>query len=128
MILFDYIFYRIAKFYYKRDGSSAFRAVAILSVLQGMLIVDLFLLIRILFLNQSDVQDYIKYGRMIGIALAILLIVLNYFYFRNRYWKLSDQWREKEKENPMIRNARGWLVIFAIILPFLLYFLPFFIH
>ncbi|UXE67867.1 MAG: hypothetical protein KA713_04485 [Chryseotalea sp. WA131a] len=128
MNLVEYIFYRVAKFYYKRDGSSAFRAVAVLSVMQGMLLVDLLLLIRVLFLHQSDVQGYVKYGRMIGVALAVLLIALNYFHFRGKYWKLSDRWREKEKDNPALRKTRGWLVVFAIILPFLLYLLPFLIH
>lgn len=128
MNLIEYIFYRVAKFYYKRDGSSAFRAVAVLSVMQGMLIVDLFLLIRVLFLHQSDVQDYVKYSRIIGIALAILLIALNYLHFKDKYWKLSDRWREKEKDNPTLRKTRGWLVIFAIALPFLLYLLPFLVH
>mgnify|MGYP001582875045 CR=1 FL=1 len=127
MNLFEYIFYRIAKFYYKRDGSTAFRAVGILSLIQLMLVVDFFLMIRVLFLHQSDVQGYVKYGRTIGIVLAIILMVLNYFYFKNKYWRLSDRWREKESEDPTLRT-RGWLVVLAIILPFALYLLPFIMH
>ena len=98
MNLVEYIFYRVAKFYYKRDGSSAFRAVAVLSVMQGMLIVDLFLLIRVLFLHQSDVQDYVKYSRIIGIALAILLIALNYLHFKDKYWVNVKSWGVSEKK------------------------------
>lgn len=128
MNLFEYIFYRIAKHYYKRDGSSAFGAVAVLSIIQGMLMIDLFLIIRVMFLRQSDIQGYVKYGRIIGIVLSIMILILNYFYFRTKYWRLSDRWREKESADPTLRKMRGWLVIFAIILPFVLFLLPFILH
>jgi hypothetical protein len=128
MRLFEYIFYRIAKHYYKRDGSTAFGAVAVLSLIQLMLITDFLLLIRVLFLHQSDVQDYVKYGRTIGGTLAVIMMVVNYFYYKNKYWRLSDRWRQRETEDPTLRKTRGWLVILAIILPFALYLLPFIMH
>jgi len=125
MDLFEYIFYRIAKFFYKRDGSTAIRAIGILSLIQLMLIVDFFLLIRVLFLHQADVQGFVKYGRTIGGVLAIVIVALNFFYFRDKYWRLSDRWRQKEADEPALYRTRGWLVVLAIILPWVLFILPF---
>jgi hypothetical protein len=128
MNLFEYIFYRIAKFFYRGDGSAAIRAVAILSLVQILLVVDFFLLIRILSLQQSDVQGYAKFGRLFGGIIALVIVTLNTFHFRGKYWRLADRWRQAEEENPNLHGLRGWLVILAVILPFALFLLPFLIH
>ena len=128
MEIFDNIFYRVAKFYYKRDGSSAFRAIGIVSYMQAAVVVDIFLFIRVLFLRHLDFQPYLKYGRTIAIVLALVVMTLNYFYFKDKYWRLSDRWREQEIENPSLRKMRGLLVVLGIVLPFVLFLLPFLIH
>ena len=125
MNLFEYIFYRLAKFFYKRDGSTAIRAVGILSLIQILLLVDFFLFIRVLFLHQSDVQSYVKNGRTIGGVLAIIIMVLNFLYFKDRYWKLSDRWRQRETDEPTLSKTRGWLVVLALVLPWILFLLSF---
>jgi hypothetical protein len=125
MRILDYIFYRIAKFYYKKDGRSAFRAIAIISFLEGALAVNLFLIVRIIFFKQSDFEKYIKYGSFIGVCIGIFLLVFNYFHFKEKYWKLSERWREEERVDLLLRSKRGWLVIVGIVSPFLLYVLLF---
>ena len=125
MRLFEYVFYRIAKFYFKRDGSSAFRTICIISFSQGALLADFFLIVRLLFLQQSDLAGYVKYSRTIGIVLALMLMGVNYLFFKNKYWKLSDRWREAESKDPTLRKGRGLLVIAITILPFVLFFLIF---
>jgi hypothetical protein len=118
MKLFEYIFYRIAKFYYKRDGSRAFGAVAVVSVMQGVLFADIMIVVLNLFVENATRSEYVKYGRPIGYLLAFSLIAFNYWYFKDTYWKLSDRWREKETSAQ--RRMRGYLVVLSIFTPFIL--------
>ena len=118
MKLFEYIFYRIAKYFYKRDGSDAIRALGIVSVIQGVLLADLLIIFLKLFVPGSVSEEYVKYGRIVGTAVALGLMFINYQYFKKKYWMLSDRWRESETS--LQRKIRGWLVVFLIFAPFLI--------
>jgi hypothetical protein len=54
MVMFDYIFYRIANFFYKKDGIDAYRAISILSVMQSLVIAEVIvILLRLLFSTKA---------------------------------------------------------------------------
>lgn len=120
MTFFDYIFYRIAKFYYKRDGLDSYGSIIILSIIQGLLIMEI---VTILLRMTYSINEIAKYkvpipAAKIGMGLGVVLIVLNYFRYKGRYWKLSDRWREVG--TPTERTVKGWLVVVAIIVPFII--------
>ncbi|HTJ51990.1 MAG TPA: hypothetical protein VL443_21160 [Cyclobacteriaceae bacterium] len=121
MKLFDYIFYRVAKKYYKRDGRDAFTAVLVVSIIQIELLADLFIILTKFFVPPSATTEYIKYGRILGIVIAVVFLIINYFYFKGKYWIFSNQW--KESETPSQHFMRGCLVILAIISPVIIFIL-----
>ena len=54
MTVFDYVFYRIAIFFYKRDGSNAPRSIGIVSVIQILIIGEISFLVLRIFYSLSE--------------------------------------------------------------------------
>ena len=63
---FDYFFYRIAKFYYRKDGSDAIRAIAILSLIQALLVGTTITIILRLIYGYPTVAKHAKLYSDIG--------------------------------------------------------------
>lgn len=118
MKVFDYIYYRIAKFYFKRDGSSAFRAISILSILQCLLFSELIFFIIRIYVPISETEKYSKLSGNIGVAVALIFLLLNYLRYKGKYWQLSERW--KNSDSPLIFKLKGLLVVLVILLPFII--------
>jgi hypothetical protein len=115
MIVFDYMFYRLAKFFYKRDGSLAPRAIAIVTLTQVLSIAIVLTLIVRLFFDLDQTAIHAKDAGKIGGVAGIVGLVLNYIRYRKGYSKLSDRWRNAETSEQ--RRLRGFLVFLGILLP-----------
>jgi hypothetical protein len=118
MKIFDYFFYRLAKFYYRKDGIDAIRATTILSFVQGAILLELGAIIYRLIYGYSEVAKYAKSASKVGVILTAGLLVINHFLYKNKYWRFADKWRNKETLFQL--QIRGWLVVLAILLPFIL--------
>jgi len=105
--LFDYIFYRVYKFYQKRDGTPAIYASAVLSVMQFFLLLSTLALIR-LFIDFPIPQKYFV------IPIILLIIGINWFRYERDFdfKKLEVKWGE---ENSSQRKQRGWLIVVSLI-------------
>ena len=114
--LFDYIFYRVYKFYQKRDGTPAIYASAVLSVMQFFSLLSMLAIVR-LWLSFPIPQKYFI------IPVILLLIGINWFrYEQNLDFKtLEARWGEEDSDK---RNRRGWFLVvsltFVILLPILI--------
>lgn len=120
MKIFDYLFYRIAKYFYRKDGSDATRAIGILTVIQGLFIGEFAIIFSRLIYGYLAVANYSKLGSKIGAGLGICLFIFNYFLYKDKYWRLADKWRNKETSLQL--QIRGILVVLVILLPFMLLF------
>jgi hypothetical protein len=84
--MFDYLGYRVFEYFNKKDETFAVsRSINFLALLQGTLIVPLFIIVNLF--TQIDPQIFgvnnrIKYS--IGIPLAIILIVINSHIFKKK--------------------------------------------
>lgn len=119
MKLFDHIFYRLAKLFYKTDGIDSFRAVGFISITQCVLIGDLlFFILRIIF-GLSKTALYARESKFLGVVIALILLVVNYLRYKRNYWNIINQWREKESISE--RRIRGFLVVIALVLPWIIF-------
>lgn len=122
MIIFDYIFFRVAKFFYKKDGVDAFRAICTVSLIQTLILGKLFFWIVKLKYWRFDhfihLPIQVKY---FAYVIALIIIFFNYIRYRKKYWRFSEKWKDTETQSQ--RKLRGVLVVSAILLPFLLIFL-----
>lgn len=84
--MFDYIGYRVFDYFNKKDEAFAVsRTINFLTLLQGTLIVPLFMIVNLL--TQIDPQIFGVNNRFkyyIGIPLAIILIVINSYVFKKK--------------------------------------------
>jgi hypothetical protein len=117
MIVFDYIFYRLAKHYYKKDGRDGTRAIGLLTLVQLYLFMVVFAPI---YWNLISVEGKAFFTKFIGksgfMALGFILLISNYFIYKDKYWKLAERWRGKE--TPSQLRWRGIGILLAVLFPF----------
>lgn len=108
MDIFDYIFYRICKFYEKRDGTPQIYASGILSVIQFFALLSGLALIR-LFVDFPIPQKYFVIPVIVG------LIAINWIrYERNFDFSIfEERWKGEDEEK---RRTRGWLIVVSMII------------
>lgn len=119
MTAFDYIFYKVAKFFYKRDGIEASRAQAVVTVLQGFILIDLTGLILQPTVGLENLSEYLKYSTHIAVALSVVLFTFNHYRYKNKYWRFADRWRNKETTGQKV--IRGFLAFKAVIVLVLIF-------
>ncbi|WP_312306295.1 hypothetical protein [Chryseobacterium sp.] len=113
---FSYDYYRVAKFYYKRDGADATTALISVSAVQGWIIINILLFIKeILFNNEK-----LKYGWVVFLVVMVGILFYNKKKYKNKYLELRSKWINEEK-NDKIFN--GILVILTIIFSWSLIFI-----
>jgi hypothetical protein len=119
MTAFNYIFYRLAKFYYKRDGIEAPRAKGFLTLLQALIVLDILGIIFQSLISLKELSKYSKLGGFTGVAIAVVLMIFNDYYYKGKYWRFADRWRNKETTSQKI--IRSFLVFLAFLVPILVF-------
>ena len=114
MILFDYVYYRIAVFYDKRfdyGESKVLSATLILSLVQFFNALALFDLLGIKDILVKNLNIFLFIG------ILLLLFILNYSrYIRlGKFNKLEEMWGE---EKPKVKHTRSVLIIVYFLLSF----------
>jgi|GEM_PF-6846753 hypothetical protein len=117
MILFDYIWLRVARFYYKWRDSEGFTATGFLSLSQGILIGDI---IQVIVKLTGDSDSFYRSSGMgkIELVITLALLAFNYFHYRKKYWPLRERWR-----NESYPFLKGVLVVLALLFPFVLWYM-----
>lgn len=101
----------------KWDGMEAYTAIITISIVQTLLIFDLFLIIIRAFYEWSDIERYAKIGGTIGVCLLIVLGIFNFLKFKNKFEDYKRRW---EEETVFQKRFRGVFVIIFIAIPFVL--------
>ncbi|WP_113662737.1 hypothetical protein [Pedobacter nanyangensis] len=118
--IFDYIYYRINKAYFKWDGRNGITSIIGLSMIQSMLIADCFaIIIKQIF----DRDQLIPFAKTIAAGWTIIFfifLVWNFFRYKDKYNFLKNKWKTETKT---IRIIRGWAVFGSLVLPWLILFL-----
>lgn len=113
---FDYHYYRVAKFYYKRDGSDATTALISVSAVQGWLVINILLFIKELFFQDIE----LTYGWIVFLTVMIGVLIYNKKKYKNKYSELRNRWIH---ENSKDKAINGLIIILTIIFSWLLIFI-----
>ena len=118
MSLFDYIYYRLNKVYYKWDGENGSTAVIGVSMVQSMILSNfILLLIKVIFTKEQIMIFSEKFVFFIGFTF-ICFVVYNYFFrYRNKLSYLNSCWTNETTKK---REIRGILVVVSLIMPWIL--------
>ena len=113
---FDYIYYRITQFYFKWDGRTGGTAIVAISMIQTLLVGDIFVFFSRLSFNRDDTAPYSKMIGYVFVLILVLLVIYNYHKYDGNYNRLKLYWKE---ETGKLRLVRGFLVIISLLLPWL---------
>jgi len=112
LMVFDYIFYRTARFFYRRDGRAASRALISVSSVQGLWSSALLLLLQRQFYTRKELAPYSKLEASLFCAGLVGLVLRNYFVYPDRYYALRARWKD---ESPVRRTLGGVGVVALIV-------------
>jgi len=115
--IFEYLYYRITKAYYKWDGEEGVTAIIAISMLQTLLIGDLAIIIIRFFFDRSETFEYAKIASGIGIGIFFVLCFFNFRKYRKKFNEYQVKWGN---ENKVKRIIRGILIIFLLTIPWLI--------
>ena len=111
---FDYIYYRLAKFFLKGDGKDAIRAVLGVSMIQLLIVGDLVLIPTRIMWDRHETAPYSKVIGGISVVLLLIIIIFNYIKYKSKYDEFDDRWKD---ETRLSRVVKGFLVLICLILP-----------
>ena len=124
--LYDYIFYRVYSFFQRRkDDISDEKATNLVVTLQCFLMIDIFIIVRLIFDFEINRQYYHKW--LLGLPLVLLIGIYNHRRYKKRfkkdnYMKFNLLWKD---EINFKKKRNGWLIItymlFSIIILPVLY-------
>jgi len=118
--VFDYIFYRVNKAYFKWDGRNGNTAQIAVSMVQSMLIGEVITLALGFMLSKQQLASISK-TFIFGWSITFIgLIIYNSYKYKNRYNTLKGYWKDETKKQSI---ARGLLVIIVLVLPWAIIFL-----
>lgn len=113
---FDYIYYRITRFYFKWDGRTGGTAIVAISMIQTLLIGDIVVFLSRLILERTDTIPHSKTIAYSFGVILVLLVIYNYRKYNGRYNKFRSFWK-RETNNE--RFLKGILVIASLIGPWI---------
>jgi hypothetical protein len=119
---FDYIYYRINKVYYKWDGENGITALIGVSMIQCLVVFDIFLIGERFFYNKAQVaaKGDSKLIAYIAVTFFLILLIYNGFKYKNKYDEFKNHWIE---ETQSVRIKKGILVLVVLMMPWVVIFL-----
>lgn len=116
--LFDYIYYRVYKFYFKWDKETGITAAIALSMFQSTILWIIFIFILKLLFNKSVIIHFSKNISLGGGAVFLLLSFLNEIYYSRKVTEsLEKKWKN---ESLPLKRKKGWLVFFLLLIPWII--------
>lgn len=118
----DYIYYRISRLYYKYDKGAGVYAMLIISLTEGLLSLEIFLLLSRLLFSAYQLQSLKSVGMVIVFVLMLPFLVINYLKYvkpAGKYDRLDNHWKS---ESSTKRIFKGLSIVLLLLTPWLLLF------
>lgn len=111
MKYFDYIYYRIARVFYKWDGAFGARAKGIISLLGAAVICYPILTLVVTLIRRPGTFSQSEKDILLNVGLACLTVITICSYIRygeKRFRSLQDRYSH---EDPTRKKIYGWMII-----------------
>lgn len=116
---FEYHYYRVARFFFKRDGTNALSALLSVTSIQFWILVNLFLLLQSL-LVEHHARKLFFYEKAGLFILFIGLVYYNHAKYSKNYLKYRERWQDESKNQKVLN---GIVVVMTFILAWGLIFI-----
>ena len=116
---FEYIYFRVAKFYFKWDGKGGATAIAAVCSIQMTMAFNVYLfMLRII--NDTHLRKIHALEKCAVLLFFSLIFYYNYRKHQNNYNKYRNYWKD---EILIKKRIKGLLVILSLLFPWTLLFL-----
>jgi hypothetical protein len=115
--LFDYVFYRVSRVFFKWDGRSGFRGVLALSMIQTISTAVCALIVGRVFFEKRNYTPHSKLISYIGLAIFVVLCLYNDHRYKNKYHLLKIRWKAETRSQYFYR---GMGVVLVLLVPWVL--------
>jgi len=114
MNLLNYIYYRVAKTYYRWDGESGITGVMAVALFVSLVLIDILGIIYLnAFSNEFRLENK-ENAKFVGFILTTGIIILSLKKYKNKFSFFEKKWGNEER-NKKIRN--GVLIVLLLLLP-----------
>ena len=119
--IFDYTYFRIAKFYFKGDGLDATTSLLTISLIIYLYLLDAYLLTKEVLNIDNKPRITSLYEKIFVVFIMYLIYLYVKKIYQNKYLFLREKWINEEKNK---KRINGFFVILFILSPlFLLVFI-----
>lgn len=115
--IFDYIYYRVNKAYFKWDGRNGITSILAVSMLQTMILADICLIIMKISFDRELLVPYAKTIAYVMVGMLGIFTLFNHFKYKDKYNTLEAQWSSESKNQSIIK---GILVFSLLLFPWIL--------
>ena len=109
---FDYIYYRLARLYFKTDGKDSIAPIALLTLIQIFICIDFLSLIYFEILSKAFSKPTLRLSKFLYVFVAILLLIYNYSRYKDKFNSFDDKWNERTKG---VKITKGIMILLFII-------------
>jgi hypothetical protein len=118
--MIDYAFYRIAKFYYKWDGSKAITAILAISGTQVMYVfLPISFTLKKIY-SRHELHPHSKEIATLGTIVFLAIVYINHNKYKALYSSLRRRWHNETIEQSFFRCIAVWIVMLFPVLGMLL--------
>jgi uncharacterized membrane protein YidH (DUF202 family) len=115
--LIDYTYYRICKLYYKYDNGRGLYGKIIISLTEIIFFEDIYILLQHFSISSNTRQEYSKWFTSLFVIIAIIIFVLNYLIFNQKFKDFDKRWKD---ESNQLKALKGLLIVVFLLIPWLL--------
>ncbi len=109
---FDYIYYRLARLYFKTDGKDSIAPIALLTLIQIFICIDFLSLIYFEILSKAFSKPTLRLSKFLYVFVAILLLIYNYSRYKDKFNSFDDKWNGETKG---VKITKGIMILLFII-------------
>lgn len=113
----DYVCYRIARKYFKKDGVSSDRAIITLAFFYSLNVWNLAAVCVRLFFNRQQTSQYVTESKVIGMLILVGLYFLFWRHYKDRYLELRERYGSEPRPKKIVN---GILMMVVLLTPLLI--------
>jgi hypothetical protein len=116
---FEYIYYRMTKFYFRWDGRMGITAILGISMIQFIVASDILAIIMRVFVKRSGKFNFPDFVPYLAVILFLLLTALNYYRYQKKYSSLKFKYKDEPKS---IERKKTIVIILLLLIPWVVFF------
>lgn len=114
-VFFDYIYYRLAKLYFKTDDKNSIAPIALITLTQIFICIDLFSLFFSGILSKAFNKPTLGLSKFLYVIMAFILLIYNYRRYKDKFNSFNERWNEESKRLKIIKGIMILMFITLVI-------------